>query len=208
MEQVLLFRNVAITTLYTNLYPVLQEYKTFDRCNRSEICDRLGLSPGQSSRIFHDGKLLKLWDSQLKLLSMGRQWQREIQLHGRPSAESLRQAALNVPLFGLVWQAIPGEKNSERIFAQFSTLTNARKQDLQSACKRYLEALFDEESPRARAEVLHAPSQIAEQLATEDVPVALPRAARLVAKYLQLMREFGPEEVNACHAFVYQVREK
>src|ERR1700737_5026347 len=98
MEHVLLFHNVAITTLYTNFYPVLLEYRQFARCTRTELAERLGLSPSQSTRIYRDGVLMKLWDAKMQLLALGRQWKQEIEMHGHPSAESLRQAAMNVPL--------------------------------------------------------------------------------------------------------------
>jgi len=210
MEHVLLFQNVAITTLYTHFYPVFLEYRQFERCTRSELAERLGMSPSQVTRTCHDGVLMKLWDTKMQLLALGRQWKQEIEQQGHPSAESLRQAAMNVPLFALTWQAIPGESSDQKILTQFRLLVGSapRTQDLQSAARRYQEAFFHS-PPRLTVEktarLAAAPMPGGEH---EERSVRLPRAAQLLAKYLQLVREFSPDEVAACQVYVKQVKEE
>lgn len=213
MEHVLLFRNIAVTTAYSNFYPVLLEYGSHDRRLRIELATRLGLSGGQSDRIFHDMKLLGLLDKDLRITMLGRQWQREIQLAGNPEPESLRAAALNVPLFQMTLRALGDDSDPERIVAYFRERTGpeTRSQDIGCARRRYLEAFFPQPLPRAlRKRVTAAQRQVGvrEPAAMASSVAALPQQAQLVAEYVQLMEKYGPGRVAACHQFLYEEEEK
>jgi hypothetical protein len=213
MEHVLLFRNVAVTTDYSNFFPVLKEYGSRDRLSRRELCECLGLSSGQSDRIFHDAKLLGLLDAQLCITSLGRQWERDVRMYGRPSQETLRRAGMNVPLFATTAQELPGERDPVRIFEHFRQRTGpeTRTPDLGCARRRYLEAFFPQPLPRSlpresstSTEVEHSTQPQPRPPAAQTTTSELPRAAALVTQYLRLMEEFGSEDVAACHAYLYR----
>src|SRR5436309_2199416 len=121
MEQTLVFKDVAIVTDFANFARVLKEFGNQERLAQAELQRRAKLSQGQAYRVFHDAKLLGLLKNGdgLSITALGRQWLREADERGLPSSTTLRQAALNVPLFAQTMRDLPDVRNPDQIYSYF-----------------------------------------------------------------------------------------
>jgi len=214
MEQTMLFRKVAITTTYDQFFPVLLEFGTDDQKTRAELCAALNLSSGQASRIFRDGRLLKLWDQQQRLQTPGQHWRSDLRQFRRVRPETIREAAQHVPLFAQALKDLAGVDDPEEIFHYFRerTGTTARPQEVGCARRRYLEAFFPKTLPRAlpltekRATQQQLPFLV--ETFGDEAALTMPRMGRLVAGYLHLRRDFSAEEIAACQRLESQLTKR
>jgi hypothetical protein len=193
--QTLLFRDSAVTSDYRNFATVLLQFEEHDRLLQAELQRMARLKSSQAHRVFRDAKLLGLLKNGdgLSITSLGRRWAQDITRAGQPSAETLRQAAANVPLFARALVDLPGVQDAEQLFVYFTMYAGEkdRNQEIGSAVRRYLEAFFTRQLPRA------LPRTKAKLVipATRSVVQQPDRAQALVGAIGQLADTYGADAV-------------
>jgi len=191
--QTLLFRDSAVTSDYRNFANVLLQFEEHDRLLQAELQRMARLKSGQAYRVFRDAKLLGLLKNGdgLSITSLGRRWAQDIARYKQPSAETLRQAAANVPLFARALIDLPGVSDPEQLFVYFAKHAGEkdRNQELGSAVRRYLEAFFTRQLPRTLARTKAKP------VIPATPSVAPDRAQELVGAIGQLADMYGADAV-------------
>jgi hypothetical protein len=196
--QALLFKDVGITTEYDKFAPMLNEFGNQERLQKAELARRAKLTQGQAYRVFRDAKLLGLVKNGdgLSILPLGRQWLREAGPDGLPSPATLRQAALNVPLFAQTMRDLGENNDTEAIYIQFCRLVGetTRPKELGSARRRYLEAFVRKRLPAG----IPVPAS-----ATATPSAARAHRLQLATAYSNLIQTYGEDAVEQCHAFFF-----
>lgn len=187
-------------TEFGHFVGVLREFGSQERLLQADLQRRAGLSQGQAYRVFHDAKLLGLLTNGdgLSITPLGRQWVREADEKGLPSPSTLRQAALNVPLFAQTMRDLPDVRNPDQIYAYFCARIDptTRPKDISCSRRRYLEAVCQRQLPRA----------ISNGAVTPRSPLPTPareRRLQLATAYSNLIQTYGEDSVSDCHAFFF-----
>jgi len=193
--QTLLFRDSAIVTDYRNFGPVLLQFAEHERLLQADLQRLARLKSGQAYRVFRDAKLMGLLRNGdgLSITSLGRRWAQDVTRYHQPSAETLRLAAANVPLFARALVDLPEVQDAEQLFIYFAKHAGEkdRNQEIGSAVRRYLEAFFTRRLPRALPRAKAKPAIPA----TSSIVQQPDRAQALVGAIGQLADTYGADAV-------------